>query len=113
LSLVVQKYMYISGSSTADRSPYRPPHECSPANPQVMYNSSKGTSRKGGLMKKVLSLLCAGMTLCSVPLMSQEISAGITGRVTDPSNSAIVGATVVAKDLDRGTEWPTKTNQDG
>ena len=32
---------------------------------------------------------------------------------TDPSNSAIVGATVVAKDLDRGTEWPTKTNQDG
>ena len=64
-------------------------------------------------MKKVLSLLCAGMTLCSVPLMSQEISAGITGRVTDPSNSAIVGATVVAKDLDRGTEWPTKTNQDG
>src|SRR5882724_11652486 len=46
-------------------------------------------------------------------LMSQEISAGITGRVTDPSNSAIVGATVVAKDLDRGTEWPTKTNVDG
>src|SRR5260370_8317180 len=64
-------------------------------------------------MKKLLSLLCAGMSLCSVPLLSQEISAGITGRVNDPSNSAIVGAAVVAKDLDRGTEWPTRTNDDG
>ena len=27
--------------------------------------------------------------------------------------SAIVGATVTAKDLDRGTEWPTTTNDDG
>src|SRR5438132_13734541 len=64
-------------------------------------------------MKKFASILCVGMILCSAPLMSQEISAGITGRVTDSSNSAIVGATVVAKDLDRGTEWPTKTNDDG
>jgi hypothetical protein len=45
--------------------------------------------------------------------MSQEVSAGITGRVTDPSSSAIVGAKVTAKDLDRGTTWPTTTNEDG
>ena len=44
---------------------------------------------------------------------AQEVSAGITGRVTDPSGGAIVGATVIAKDLDRGTQWPTKTNEDG
>ena len=44
---------------------------------------------------------------------AQEVSAGITGRVTDPSGSAIVGAAVTAKDQDRGTEWPTKTNEDG
>ncbi len=44
---------------------------------------------------------------------AQEVSAGITGRVTDPSGSAIVGASVTAKDQDRGTEWPTKTNEDG
>ena len=31
----------------------------------------------------------------------------------DPSGSAIVGATVMAKDQDRGTEWPTTTNEDG
>jgi hypothetical protein len=41
------------------------------------------------------------------------VSAGITGRVTDPSGSAIVGAAVTAKDQDRGTEWPTVTNEDG
>ena len=45
--------------------------------------------------------------------LAQEVSAGITGRVTDPSGSAIVTALVTAKDLDRGTEWPTVTNQDG
>jgi hypothetical protein len=45
--------------------------------------------------------------------MSQEVSAGITGRVTDPSSAAIVGAAVTAKDLDRGTLWPTRTNEDG
>src|SRR5438552_13415106 len=49
----------------------------------------------------------------SLPVLAQEVSAGITGRVTDPSGSSIVNATVVAKDIDRGTEWPTKTNDDG
>jgi hypothetical protein len=44
---------------------------------------------------------------------AQEVSAGITGRVTDPSGSAIVNAKVTAKDLDRGTDWPTVTNVDG
>ncbi len=44
---------------------------------------------------------------------AQEVSAGITGRVTDASDSAIVGAKVNAKDLDRGTDWPTNTNIDG
>ena len=62
-------------------------------------------------MNKHLLLLCAVVGIGSAPLMSQEVSAGITGRVTDPSNSAIVGAAVTAKDLDRGTVWPTKTNE--
>src|SRR4051794_4589844 len=46
-------------------------------------------------------------------LSAQEVSAGITGRVTDPSSAAIVGAKVTAKDQQRGTEWPTTTNEDG
>src|SRR6185437_14360804 len=62
---------------------------------------------------KCLLPICAVVFSCVTRLMSQEVSAGITGRVTDPSGSAIVGANVVAKDLDRGTQWPTKTNEDG
>ena len=59
-------------------------------------------------------LLCSALVFPgSVSLVAQEVSAGITGRVTDPSGSSIVGAGVTAKDLDRGTVWPTKTNEDG
>src|SRR5215472_16519210 len=64
-------------------------------------------------MYKRLLQLCTLAYIGPGLLMSQEVSAGITGRVTDPSNSAIVAATVSAKDLDRGTVWPTKTNEDG
>ncbi len=64
-------------------------------------------------MNKQLLMFCAVVCICPAPLMSQEVSAGITGRVTDPPNSAIVGATVTAKDLARGTVWPTKTSEDG
>ncbi|HKE29299.1 MAG TPA: TonB-dependent receptor [Bryobacteraceae bacterium] len=53
------------------------------------------------------------MFMAFVPLRAQEVSAGITGRVTDPSGSAIVTAKVNARDLDRGTEFPTTTNIDG
>ena len=64
-------------------------------------------------MSQRLLLLFAAICICSLPLRSQEVSAGITGRVTDPSGSAIINANVVAKDLVRGTEWDTKTNEDG
>ena len=57
----------------------------------------------------IAGILCLGIA----PAYAQEVSAGITGRVTDPSGSAIVGASVTAKDLDRGTEWPTTTNEEG
>jgi Carboxypeptidase regulatory-like domain/TonB dependent receptor-like, beta-barrel len=64
-------------------------------------------------MKTKLLFVATLLGLTALPLMSQEVSAGITGRVTDPSGGAIVGATVTAKDLDRGTPWTTKTNEDG
>jgi hypothetical protein len=64
-------------------------------------------------MHKKLLLVSAVVCLGGVPLMAQEVSAGITGRVTDPSGAAIVGASVTAKDVLRGTEWPTKSNEDG
>ena len=65
-------------------------------------------------MNYKISFVFGCVALCAaMPCLAQEVSAGITGRVTDPSGSAIVGAAVIAKDLERGTEWPTVTNQDG
>ncbi|HEY1339023.1 MAG TPA: TonB-dependent receptor [Bryobacteraceae bacterium] len=43
----------------------------------------------------------------------QETTAAITGKITDPSGAAIVGATVTARDVDRGTAWKTETNAEG
>ena len=43
----------------------------------------------------------------------QQVTAAITGKVTDPSDAAIVGAKVVAKDIARGTVWTTETNLEG
>src|ERR1051326_7916897 len=65
------------------------------------------------MMRKLLLLLSGVAVLSTLSAFAQEVSAGITGRITDPSGASIVGATVTAKDLDRGTEWPTKTNVDG
>lgn len=44
---------------------------------------------------------------------AQEVTAAITGKVTDPSAAAVVGATVTARDADRGTVWKTQTNGEG
>ncbi len=45
--------------------------------------------------------------------MAQEASAGITGKVSDPSGAAVANANVTARDVDRGTAWTTKTNDEG
>jgi Carboxypeptidase regulatory-like domain len=62
-----------------------------------------------------------GMAIFALALMlcgangawGQEVTAAITGTVTDASGAPLVGATVTAKDADRGTLWPTTTNTDG
>lgn len=64
-------------------------------------------------MKTLLSVLSALVLLCFVPLQAQEVSAGITGRVTDPSGSAVVGASVTVRDVDRGTVFTASSNDDG
>jgi hypothetical protein len=65
-------------------------------------------------MKRTLRLwILAFVCLGAWSAYGQEVSAGITGRVTDPSGGSIVGAKVMAKDVDRGTEWPTTTNDEG
>ncbi|MBI3697288.1 MAG: TonB-dependent receptor [Acidobacteria bacterium] len=64
-------------------------------------------------MANKLALSLALVLAAAHPLLAQEVSAGITGRVTDPSGAAIVAAKVTAKDVDRGTVWPTDTNAEG
>jgi hypothetical protein len=66
----------------------------------------------------VSSLCRAALAVCALAFvtstaLAQEVSAGITGRITDPSGAAVVGAVVTAKDVNRGTVWPTKTNEEG
>ena len=46
-------------------------------------------------------------------LAGQEVSAGITGIVTDPSGAAIAAAEITATDLDRGVSWTTQSNEGG
>ncbi len=59
-------------------------------------------------------LLLAAILTCAVqPASAQEVSAGVTGRITDPSGAAIAGASVTARDVQRGTIWPTKSNEEG
>src|SRR5206468_3030403 len=64
-------------------------------------------AKRGVSMHKLTCRFAVGLLcLMGYSAYAQEVSAGITGRVTDPSGGAIVGAAVTAKDQDRGTEWP-------
>ena len=49
----------------------------------------------------------------AMPARSQEVTAAVNGTVTDPSGAAVANAKVTVKDLDRGTAWPTTTNDGG
>ena len=47
------------------------------------------------------------------PALGQQVTAAITGKVTDPSDAPIVRAKVEAKDSERGTVWTTESNLEG
>lgn len=56
--------------------------------------------------------ICA-TSLAVLPAWGQEVTATMTGNVTDPSGAPVVGASVVARDVERGTSYPTQTNEYG
>jgi hypothetical protein len=58
-------------------------------------------------------LLLAGIFSVLQPAFGQEVTAGITGTVVDPSGAAVSGATITATDTDRGTSVTTQTNASG
>src|ERR1035438_1674374 len=61
----------------------------------------------------VLFLAIALLTAAAPFAFAQEASAGIIGKVTDPSGAAVANANVTARDTERGTAWTTKTNDEG
>jgi hypothetical protein len=57
--------------------------------------------------------LCLIVALLAMPAAAQQSTGAIVGTVTDPSGAAVKGATVTAKDVDRGTVLTTHTNETG
>src|SRR5258705_5045397 len=72
-----------------------------------------GSAMKRSLLRGVVLVVLAALFGLTMPAWSQEVTASIVGTVTDPSGAPINGASVVAKDVDRGVEYTTKTNDAG
>ncbi|HMF92143.1 MAG TPA: carboxypeptidase regulatory-like domain-containing protein, partial [Candidatus Angelobacter sp.] len=53
------------------------------------------------------------LVACTLSCAAQEFTANITGTVVDPTKAPIQGATVSAKDVDRGTVRTATTNDTG
>src|SRR5215472_629578 len=47
------------------------------------------------------------------PFSAAQVSASLSGVITDPSGAAVVGASVTAKSLDTGASRTTATDQTG
>src|SRR5215470_11660654 len=66
---------------------------------------------------KYFRLSCAlvflAVALFGTQARTQEVTAGITGTVTDPSGAAVVDALVTAMDVQRETSFSTRSNVDG
>ncbi len=61
-----------------------------------------------------LVLMAMVALLCSANVArGQDVTATITGTITDASGAPLAGASVTAKDMDRGTVWPATTNTEG
>src|SRR6266849_1631521 len=77
--------------------------------------------RIGGINMRKMQSLGLGLVfmalvalLCSAnAARGQDVTATITGTVTDQSGAPIIGANVTAKDADRGTVHTTQTNGSG
>lgn len=70
-------------------------------------------------LRQIANLLLTSLTalaftfVLACSLQAQEVTAGINGVVTDPSGAAVAGAKVTAKDLERGSTFPTVTDGSG
>src|SRR5260370_2034850 len=62
----------------------------------------------GFVVMGLVALLCGADAV-----WGQDVTATITGTVTDRSGAALAGVTVTAKEADRGTIWSAQTNEAG
>src|SRR5437879_6567383 len=77
--------------------------------------------RIGGMNMRKMKSLGLGLVvmtlvalLCSAnPAWGQDVTASITGTVSDPSGAAVVGATVTAKSVERGITYTAVSNDSG
>src|SRR5437867_13084082 len=65
-------------------------------------------SREG--VTRLLIVVCLVVSQTST---CQEVTAGITGSVLDPTGATIVNSDIVARDVDRGTSYTAHTNDAG
>ena len=63
--------------------------------------------------KKILAVLVAGCSTFGVPAFGQAVSGSITGLVTDASAAAVVGATVVVKNVGTSVATQVTTTDTG
>jgi Carboxypeptidase regulatory-like domain len=72
-------------------------------------------SKRFGVFMGVVFALCiaAAFLLVGITTPGQEVTATISGTVSDSTGAAVVGATVTALDVDRGVTRTTQTNGAG
>jgi hypothetical protein len=60
-----------------------------------------------------MTVAVLALLLSAAAAWGQQVTAAVTGKVTDPTGAAVPGAKVTATDTERGTEWPTISNAEG
>src|SRR5437879_10666925 len=66
------------------------------------------------LLALVLVYLAPALLLCAAgSAFAHEVTASITGTVSDPSGAAVGGATVTARSVERGIAYTATTNDSG
>src|SRR5271167_1438368 len=84
------------------------------------WNGCRGPRLGGINMKKLQSLRLILLYVTLLALLcganaawAQDVTATITGTITDPAGAPVVGAAVTAHDTERGTNWSSVTNDSG
>ena len=76
-------------------------------------SGAKLTGKGSSTLALFLVGLTAGLFLMSLVAWGQADMGSIGGTVTDTSRGVVVGATVTITDIDRGTQFTTKTDRTG